>query len=306
MSHNYVETSRTQETEVPFISIILPLYNEEAVIAETIRHIIDLFPTQIKQSFEIIVVDDGSQDSSVAQVQALKNDHIHLYQHPYNIGPGAAIKTGIRQARGEVLVILDADGQHPPEAIPRLLEKIGPYDMVVAARTAESGADWHRTMANWVYNRFATYMCDHHIEDLTCSFRAIKADIAHSFINLLPNTFSYPTTLTMATVRSGYSLAFEPIQAARRVGKSKINLLQDGTRFFMIILKVATLFSPFKIFTPVSVGMFTVGFGYGLFKVLFLGMRYGPTSAMLMTMALIVFLIGLISEQITQLRFDQR
>lgn len=300
-----------ESRQVLDLSIILPMYNEEAMITQQIQAILDLFspvdhdklPT-LDRSFEIIVIDDGSNDASVTRVQTIEDPHVHLCRHAYNMGNGAAIKTGIRRAKGQVLVMLDVDGQHPPAVIPRLVEKIGPYDMVVGARTADSESEWYRDLANGIYNRFASYMCGHKIEDLTCGFRAIKADIARSFINLLPNTFSYPTTITMATVRSGYALAYVPFRAARRVGKSKIKLFQDGTRFLLTILRIATLFSPLKIFLPVSIGMVTLGFGYGLFKVVVLGDRYGPTSAMLMTIAVVVFLIGLVSEQITQFRFD--
>jgi hypothetical protein len=160
-------------------------------------------------------------------------------------------------------------------------------------------------MANRIYNWLATYICGRKIEDLTSGFRAIKADIARGFVYLLPNTFSYPTTLTLAIVRSGYSLAYVPIKTARRVGRSKIKLLQDGSRFLLIILRIATFFSPMKVFLPASVLMFLVGFGYGLFKVIFLNSRYGPTSAMVMTVAVLVFLMGLVSEQVAQLRFGR-
>jgi len=178
-------------------------------------------------------------------------------------------------------------------------------DMVVGARTHESDTSIHRDVANRIYNWFATYVCGRKIEDLTSGFRAVKADIARGFVYLLPNTFSYPTTITLATVRSGYSLAYVPIKTVRRVGRSKIRLLRDGSRFVLIILKVATLFSPLKVFVPASLLMFLLGFGYGLFKVILLGARYGPTSAMLMTVSVLVFLVGLVSEQVAQLRFDR-
>jgi glycosyltransferase involved in cell wall biosynthesis len=228
-----------------------------------------------------------------------------LRQHPYNIGNGAAVKTGIRHAQGEFILLMDADGQHKTEDIPRLLEHAGEYDLVVGARTGESDTAVHRDIANTIYNAFASYVCDMRIQDLTSGFRVIRADIAKSIVYMLPNTFSYPTTMTLAVVRGGYSLKYIPIAVRKRVGKSKIKLLRDGSRFFMILFKIATLFSPLKIFVPASIFTFLLGFGYGAFKVLFLNARYGPTSAMLMTIAGLIFLIGLVSEQITYLRYDK-
>ena len=285
----------------PNVSVILPAYNEAAVIATVVERIRNTL-NQTNYTFELLVIDDGSTDETATQAQAAGAT---VLQHPYNIGNGAAVKTGIRQANGEIILLLDADGQHPPEDIPGLLALVGRYDMVVGARTAASDSDWYRDIANKVYNRLASYVCGRPIDDLTSGFRAIKADIAKSFVPLLPNTFSYPTTITLSVVRSGYSLTYVPIVAARRVGKSKIKLLRDGSRFLMIILKVTTLFSPLKVFVPTSLLMFLLGFGYGLFRVVTLNSRYGPTSSLLMTISVLVFMIGLVSEQITQLLFER-
>jgi glycosyltransferase involved in cell wall biosynthesis len=286
---------------MPAFSVIMPAYYEADVIASVVKRAHQVM-SKLEHSYEIIVVDDGSRD---ATSERAREAGARVISHPYNIGNGAAVKTGIRNARGNVLVMLDGDGQHAPEDIPRLLEKLGPYDMVVGARTHKSDTSVHRDIANKIYNSFASYVCGRKIEDLTSGFRAVKADIASGFIYLLPNTFSYPTTITLATVRSGYSLAYVPIKTARRVGSSKIKLLRDGSRFLLIILKIATLFSPLKVFLPASVSMFLLGFGYGLFKVIVLDARYGPTSAMLMTVSVLVFLVGLVSEQVSQLRFDR-
>ena len=285
----------------PAISVIIPAYNEGAVIGDVVSQVHGTLHSY-NDNYEVLVVDDGSTDQTAAFAQEAG---AQVIQHPYNIGNGAAVKTGIRNAQGEVIVMLDGDGQHDPADIPRLLEKVGPYDMVVGARSKESETGIHRDAANRIYNWLASYICGRKIEDLTSGFRAVKADIARGFMYLLPNEFSYPSTITLALVRSGYSLAYIPIRTARRVGKSKIRLLQDGSRFFLIILKIATFFSPMKVFLPASVLMFSVGFGYGLYKVVALNARYGPTSAMLMTMAILVFLVGLVSEQVAQLRFDK-
>lgn len=285
----------------PKISVILPAFNEAPSISSVVERIRQVMDTQ-GYEYEVVVIDDGSTDGTAEKaLQAGAN----VICHPYNIGNGAAIKTGIRNATGEILVMLDCDGQHAPEDIPRLLENIGPYDMVVGARSRESKTSLHRDMANKIYNWFATYVCGRKIEDLTSGFRAIKTSVAREFIPLLPNTFSYPTTITLASVRSGYSLTYIPIKTAQRVGNSKIKPLQDGSRFLLIIFKITTLYSPLRIFLPVSIMTFMIGFVYGLYKVFFLDTRYGPTSAMLMGMSVLMFLIGLVSEQIAQLRFDR-
>jgi len=290
-----------KQTAAPAVSVVIPAYNEKegiATVVTNIQHVMDL----TNRPYEIIVVDDGSGDGTAERARGAG---ARVMSHPYNIGNGAAVKTGIRSARGDILVILDGDGQHDPADITRLLEKIGPYDMVVGARTSDSETSLHRSLANRVYNGLATYVCRRKIEDLTSGFRAVKAHIARGFVYLLPNTFSYPTTITLAVVRSGYSLAYVPIRSRKRSGKSKIKLLRDGVRFFLIIVKIATLFSPMRIFIPVSATMFLTGFVWGLVKIVAYGGRYGPTSAMLMTMAVVIFMVGLVSEQVAQLRFDR-
>lgn len=286
---------------MPDVTIIIPAYREgESVfgVVEETRRVMDASG----RTYEVLVVDDGSDDETAAEA---RRAGARVLSHPYNIGNGAAVKTGIRNAQGGVLVTLDADGQHSPEDIPRLLDKMDTYDMAVGARGGCSKSTFLRRAANRLYNWFATYMCKRRIEDLTSGFRAIRTDIARRFVSLLPNTFSYPTTITMAVVRSGYSLVYVPITTHRRVGTSKIRPLRDGSRFLLIIIKIATLFSPMRVFLPVSAVMFLMGLGYGLFKIFFLGERYGPTSAMLMTVSVMIFMVGLVSEQVAQLRFDR-
>jgi len=289
------------QTETSNISVILPAYNESEGVSSLIQGIQTTLEA-IGRPFEILVIDDGSEDDTAQQAEKAG---ARVIRHAYNIGNGAAIKTGIRNAMGEILVMLDADGQHPPEDIPRLLEKIGPYDMAVGARTAASDTDTHRDLANRIYNILASYVSGSKIEDLTSGFRAIKTDVARGYVYLLPNQFSYPSTITLATIRSGRSLTYVPIVGRRRKGKSNIRLLKDGLKFFLIILRIATFYSPLKVFIPASIMMFLTGFFYGLFKVLVLGTRYGPTSAMLMTVSTIIFMVGLVSEQIAQLRFER-
>ena len=285
----------------PDISILIPAYNESGIIADVVsgvRATMDL----LRRPYEILVIDDGSTDETALQAQ---NAGARVVSHPYNIGNGAAIKTGIRQAKGDILVMMDGDGQHNPEYIAPMLEKIGRYDMVVGARSGDSESHFHRDLANRLYNLFASYICKRKIQDLTSGFRAVKSDIARQFISMLPNSFSYPTTITMGVIHEGYTLTYVPIKTNRRVGKSKIRLIADGSRFLLIILKIATLLSPMRVFLPVGLAIFLTGVGYGLFRFFVLGSSYGQTSAMLITMSVVVFMVGLVSEQVAQLRYDR-
>ena len=281
----------------PEISIVIPAMNEERVIGTVIKGVISMFGDKC----EIIVVDDGSKDSTG---KVAKEAGARVVTHPYNIGNGAAVKSGIRAATGEVIVMMDADGQHKPEDIPRLLEKIGTFDMVIGARTRASETSVHRDVANAIYNKFATYLTKKEILDLTSGFRAIKADIAKRFVYLLPNTFSYPTTLTLSLIRSGHSVSFVPIVAKKREGKSKIKLFKDGIRFFLIMLKIATLYSPFRVFLPVSASFFATGIGYYIYTFI-VEHRFTNMSALLLGNGVIIFMMSLIAEQIAQMRLDR-
>ena len=281
------------------LTVLMPAYNEEEIISGVVVKIREIL-APLNYQYEILVVDDGSDDLTAITAEKAG---ARVIRHPENIGNGAAIKTGIRNARGNILLMMDADGQHPPELIPALLKEIGSYDMVVGARTKHSDTTIHRDLANKIYNSLASHISGRKIDDLTSGFRAIKTEVVRGYVYLLPNTFSYPTTITLALLRSGRSLMYMPFESKKRVGKSKIKLIRDGLRFLLIILRISTYYSPLKVFIPISIMMFAVGFGYGLFKVLFLDTRYGPTSAMLMTVSVVVFVVGLVSEQIAQLRY---
>jgi glycosyltransferase involved in cell wall biosynthesis len=287
----------------PQISVIVPAFNEGEGIGNVIRQIRTVV-NKLDKNHEIIVIDDGSRDNTAEN--AARAGAI-VIQHPYNIGNGASIKTGIRNARGSILVTIDGDGQHDPEDIAKLVGRIGPYDMVVGSRNRESDTAAHRDIANMVFNSLATYISGRKIEDLTSGFRAIKKNIARQFVYLLPNKFSYPSTITLSIVRAGYSLGYESTRFSRRGGnsKSKIKPLQDGLRFLMIILKIAVFYAPLKIFGPLSLLIFMVGIVYGLIRIFALNAPYGQTSALLMSTAILTFLVGLVSEQIAQLRFDR-
>jgi glycosyltransferase involved in cell wall biosynthesis len=282
----------------PCVSVIIPAYNEAETIGAVVNGIRALYP-----DFEVIVIDDGSRDetSMVALAAGAK-----VYAHPYNIGNGAAVKSGIRLASGEILVIMDGDGQHDPSEIKNLLAFLPEFDMVVGARTKNGQASIGRALGNRFYNWFAAYVAKFPIEDLTSGFRAIKADLAKSFLYLLPNTYSYPTTITLGVLRSGRSVKYVPIQAqTRKLGKSKIRFFQDGARFFMIIVKICTLYSPMRVFLPVSSLMFLLGLAWYIYTFITEG-RFTNMSALLFTTSITIFMMSLISEQVSQMRFERR
>ena len=280
------------------LSIVLPAKNESAAIGSTVAGIRQQYPDTAE--VEVLVVNDGSSDDTAAVAQAAGARVVH---HPYSKGNGAAIKTGARAAQGEVLVFMDADGQHDPADIPRLLDQLSQgHDMVVGARQKGSQASVGRGLANGLYNRLASWMTGHKVEDLTSGFRAVRADKFREFLYLLPNGFSYPTTSSMAFFRAGYSVAYVPIHAAKRIGKSHIRLLRDGTRFLLIIFKIGTLFSPLKIFAPVALLMFLLASSWYAWT-FFAMHRFTNMSALLYTGSVITFMMGLISEQITALMY---
>lgn len=278
-----------------YLSIVLPAKNEAGAIGQTITAIRALY-----SDAEIIVVNDGSTDNTAEVAEQAGAKVVH---HPYSKGNGAAIKTGARSASGEVIVFMDADGQHNPADIPRLLEKLEQgYDMVVGARQKGSQASIGRGLANKLYNGLATYITGHKIEDLTSGFRVVRAEKFREFLYLLPNGFSYPTTSTMAFFRAGYSVAYEPIHAAQRIGQSHIRLLHDGVRFLLIIFKVGTLYSPLKLFAPIAACLFLLATGWYGYTFVNID-RFTNMSALLYTGSVMVFLMGLISEQITALMY---
>ena len=294
-----IEPELLQMTRSVSRSIVLPAKNEAASLASLLPELKERVPDA-----EIIVVDDGSTDDTIA---LCKLHQVNVVSQPYCMGNGAAVKAGARAASGEILVFMDADGQHRPEDIPVLLEKLGQgYDMVVGARVShKSQAGLHRAAANGLYNRFASWMSGHDVLDLTSGFRAVKAHLFKRFLYLLPNGFSYPTTITMAFFRSGYSVAYEPIEVDKRNGKSHIRLWRDGVRFLLIIFKIGTLFSPLKLFLPISLLFFVTGLGYYVHTYISSG-RFTNMSALLFITLVLIFLIGLVSEQITALMYRDK
>lgn len=277
------------------LSIILPAKNEATALADVLPRLRAAYPDA-----EIIVVDDGSTDDTAA---LCAKNAVQIVRQAYSMGNGAAIKRGARRAIGDVLVFMDADGQHDPLLIGRLVQKLGEgFDMVVGARDWSGQAGVGRGIANTFYNWLASRMTNFPVLDLTSGFRAVRADKFREFLHLLPNGFSYPTTITMAFFRSAYAVSYEPIPVAKRVGRSHIRPLRDGVRFLLIIFKIATLYSPLKLFVPASLVFFLVGLAHYAYTYVTVH-RLTNMSVLLFSAGVIIFLIGLISEQITALMY---
>ncbi len=281
----------------PSVSVIIPVHNEAMNIGE----LLDQINSIKKSDWEIVVIDDGSNDDS-ASIARGKGACVVL--HPYCIGNGAAIKSGLRKVKGDIVVMMDGDGQHSPEDIPRLLKEMDSYDMVVGARDWSSQSGFMRAVGNKIYNIFAGYVAKIKIPDLTSGFRAVKRKIAVRYIYMLPNTFSYPTTLTLSFMRAGHRVGFVPITTRARKGESKIHIIRDGVRFFLIISRIATVFSPFRVFLPISGILFLFGVAYYLYW-LIVAHRFTNMALLLILLSVIIFLMGLISEQIAQLRYEK-
>lgn len=277
------------------LSIILPARNEAAGLEPLLRELRNSYPAA-----EIVVVDDGSTDATPA---ICEKSGVARITHRYAMGNGAAVKNGARSAHGDVLLFMDADGQHRAEDIPLLLSRLEKgFDMAVGARQPGSQANAGRGLANRFYNRLASYMTGQKIEDLTSGFRAVRARKFREFLYLLPNGFSYPTTITMAFFRAGYSVAYEPIHTPKRIGKSHLHPIKDGLRFLLIIFKIGTLYSPLKLFVPIAFLHFLLGLGYYAYTYSTQG-RLSLATLFLLTAGVTIFLIGLVSEQITQLMY---
>jgi glycosyltransferase involved in cell wall biosynthesis len=277
------------------VSVVMPAKNEAGAIEAVVRSVRQQVP-----SAEVVVVDDGSSDDTAAIAEAAG---ARVVRHRYSMGNGAAIKSGARAAGGDIIIFMDADGQHNTADIPRLLQQIDKgFDMVVGARSSDGHANTGRGIANGLYNRLASYMTGQPIFDLTSGFRAIRAQRFREFIYLLPNGFSYPTTITMAFFRAGYSVAYVPIVAKKRIGTSHINPWKDGLRFFLIIFKIGTLYSPLKVFFPLALAHGILGLGYYAYTYS-IASRLSIATIFMLTAAVTIFLIGLVSEQITTLMY---
>ena len=279
------------------VSVVVPAFNESGSIGGVV--------TALRAAaawHEVIVIDDGSTDGTG---QEAHDAGARVVRHPYNQGNGAAVKSGIRAATGEWIAIVDADGQHRTADAQRIIEKLGDYDLVIGARDPQTQATVGRRIGNGILNWLASYLTERPIPDLTSGYRAARRDYLLEFIHLLPNGFSTPTTTTLAFIKAGYNVAFEPIAAEARVGASKIRLASDGAKFFLILLKVITIFSPLRIFAPISAAAFAVGAAYGAWNFIYHA-RIPNGAVLLLMFSVFVILVGLISEQISALRFEGR
>jgi glycosyltransferase involved in cell wall biosynthesis len=279
------------------VSIIVPAFNEEPAIGRLVQAL-----RAGGAWHEIIVVDDGSSDATADRA---RDAGATVVRHPYNKGNGAAVKTGIRRATGEFVLIVDGDGQHQAADAARIVARLGEYDLVIGARSTGTQATHARLLGNQALNWLAGYLTGRRIPDLTSGFRGARRSQMREFIHLLPNGFSTPTTTTLAFIKAGYNVCFEPIEAAARVGHSKIRLVRDGAKFLLIVLKIVTMFSPLRVFLPISLAAFFVGAGYAAWTIATQS-HVTNSSVLLIMLAVIVFLVGLVSEQIAALRFEGR
>lgn len=279
-------------TNKPDVTIIIPAHNEEEGIADVINGI-----KQLKEGYEIIVVDDGSADNTY---KLASETGIKVIRHPYNKGYGAALKTGIRNAEGDVVLFMDADGQHKPSDIKKLMQHIGEYDMVVGARTKKSKISLLRRPGKKILGITANYLAGMKIPDLNSGFRALKKSLALEFMHILPNSFSFSTTISLALITSGYSVKYVPIEAPERVGRSKIKPFRDGFRFILMIVRTIALFNPLKIFLPISILLFLSGVSYLIYEVIFYT-DISDTSLLLIISSLLIFFFGILSDQVSVL-----
>jgi glycosyltransferase involved in cell wall biosynthesis len=279
------------------ISVLIPAFNEQGAIGALIEKV-----KAAGNWLEVVVIDDGSSDGTA---EVAKAAGARVIRHPYNKGNGAAVKSAIREAQGELVLLMDGDGQHDPEDIRKLIEPLGEYDLVVGARDWSAQANVSRGLGNLVLARLASYLCGRKIPDLTSGFRAARRNRLREFLHLLPNGFSYPTTSTMAFVRAGYNLRFVPIKGKQRTAdsRSKMRPWREGARFLVIILRMITLFSPLRIFLPIAATFFVLGLGYLVYTII-TEVHVTNTSVLLLTASAVLFLFGLLSEQIAFLRFQ--
>ncbi|MCX6550276.1 MAG: glycosyltransferase family 2 protein [Acidobacteria bacterium] len=278
-------------------SIVIPAFNEEQAVGPLVAAL-----RAAASWHEVIVVDDGSADATATRA---REAGATVVRHPYNKGNGAAVKSGIRYATGEYVLIIDGDGQHRAADAVRLVARLGDYDLVIGARAMSTQATRARRTGNSALNWLASYLTGRHVPDLTSGFRAARRVHLREFLHLLPNGFSTPTTTTLAFIKGGYNVCFEPIEAEARVGRSKIRFARDGMKFLLIVLKIVTLFSPLRVFMPVSLAAFAAGAGYAVWTVVTQS-HVTNSSVLLIMFAVIVFLVGLVSEQIAALRFEGR
>jgi glycosyltransferase involved in cell wall biosynthesis len=302
MSKLPIETQNS--TQPPVMTVIVPVFNERENVVDTLNRIL-----AVPLDLEIIPVDDCSTDGTKEILEKFASEHprIRVIRHPYNMGNGASVKTGMRNAKAPSVMIIDADGQHPPEDIPKFFEMIKTYDLVVGQRTAGTDATFTRNLGNFIFNTFSSYVAGCKIPDLTCGMRAMRTQVALEFIDLFPNGFSLPATSTLSVIKAGYSIAWIPIVSPQRKGSSKIKPISDGSKFLMIIVRIAVFFKPLRVFLPISLFALFLGI-VDFLATIFTEARLhiSPFAGLMFQSFLLIFLMGLISEQIANLRFSGR
>ncbi len=283
------------------VSVIIPVYQEEESLESCLSNLINTLEAA-GLDYEIIVVDDGSTDRSLALLLELQKQYkrLRVAHHLYNRGYGAALRTGVRLAQGEVVVFMDADGQHMAEEILALLEHIPPYDLVIGYRTKSYSGPWYRNMGNRFYNWLASYLTRYEIKDLTSGFRAMRRVAMLHFLSLLPAGFSASATGTLAFLKAGYNVLFVPVTVLPRIrGRSKVNPLVDGWRFLMLTLRIIVFYDPLRVFAPLAGWFAVLGLISWVWGIGAAGRFLLPNSTVLFgTLALLSVLNGIISSQI--------
>lgn len=274
-------------------SIIIPAYNEELAIDSTLQQLVEL---KIHETYEIIVVDDGSEDQTAAIV---KTYPVTLKKHHVNKGYGAALKTGIRRAHGDVVILMDSDGQHHPKYIPEILELMQDYDMVIGERSNTSFQVKRRKAGKRMIRRVGEYLVEQKLPDYNSGFRGFYKKDIEGMLHLMPNGFSFSTTSTLAYLKEGYNLGTFPIEVEARIGrKSNVKMVKDGSKTLLLLFRIIMLFNPLKVFFPASVISFVIGVGFGIMGFIFYD-RFSNGAVVLTMMGMFLFFIGLMADQVS-------
>jgi len=281
------------------LSIVVPIYNEEKAIQGFLNKLKDVLKN-VKIRHEIITVDDASSDKTYEKIKKVKG--VRVVRHPYNKGYGASLKTGTRKSKGKYVLFIDGDGEHDPKNIPKLIKHRKTYDMVVGARQFRSSVP--RAIAKKIITGFANYVSEVKIPDLNCGFRLVKRDILMDYLDSLPNRFSFTSTITMIFIKSGYSIKYVPVNVLKRKGKSKINPIKDFINFLVLVMKTSLIFSPLRVFLPVSILFFVLGMGYLVYYIV-LYSDVPDSAIFLLTTSIIIFFFGFISDQVSSLKLSK-
>jgi glycosyltransferase involved in cell wall biosynthesis len=280
--------------DIPVLSIVIPVYNEEKAIGE----VLDKLITQRQEkNWEILVVDDGSNDQTA---RIILNYPVRLIRHHGNRGYGAALKSGIRHSTSDFIVIMDGDGQHNPQDIRRLLREVENSDLVAGARQKKSHSPLWRMPGKWFLSLLANYLMRQRIPDLNCGFRIYRREILMPYLPICPDGFSFSMTSLFAFLSDNYRVTYIPIETGNRKGRSSVTLF-TGFETILLILRIITLFNPLRIFIPISAGC--ILFGGSLFFIYYFFHDRGSVSALvLLLIGVQFFFFGLVSDQLARFR----